>query len=207
MRRVWILAVAFLFLPTVLIAGEPDYFTFKGGIYSPRSSDLEDFDTGHSIEVAYGHYIKQDFAIEGAIGHLATEGTISGYISGWYFSEKDEISAIPITITGKFIFPTDGADNELYGLVGAGLYYAKAKTIVYVESLGTDTDSDTITSFGFHIGMGLNINIENNMFIGLEGKYLWADTKFSGVLFGVPVEANADMDGIRFTGNIGFRLK
>jgi hypothetical protein len=36
------------------------------------------------------------------------------------------------------------------------------------------------TTFGLHGGAGFNINFLKSMFVGLEGKYIWAEPSFGG---------------------------
>ena len=56
------------------------------------------------------------------------------------------------------------------------------------------------------MGGGLNINITRNLFIGVEGKYLWTDKVDGDEVFGIPSEAKFKMDGIIATAVIGFRF-
>jgi len=197
-----------LFFPFAAMGGaveNPNYFTLKAGIYSPQSDDLEDFDTGFNGEISYGRYFHPNFALELGIGYFETEGTSSGFypiLGGW--REKDEITAIPLTLTAKGIYPTQYVD--LFGGVGIGLYFASGEADLSTTALGPLSFDDDDTVFGFHLGLGANFNITERLFVGVEGKYLWAEAEFEDTVFGIPVELDADLEGFTVTGNVGFRF-
>jgi hypothetical protein len=69
------LTVLAVFLLPLSVTGEEktNYFTIKGGIYSPESDDLEGFDTGSALEIAFGHYFNRNFTLELGLGHLKTD--------------------------------------------------------------------------------------------------------------------------------------
>jgi opacity protein-like surface antigen len=79
-------------------------------------------------------------------------------------------------------------------LAGIGAYITDLD--VHVNN-GTAHSSTEVT-YGFHAGAGFNINFPNNMFIGLEGKYLWAEPSFGG--------DHVKLDGFITTANLGFRF-
>jgi hypothetical protein len=57
-------------------------------------------------------------------------------------------------------------------------------------------DSKEVT-YGLHAGGGLNINLQDTMFLGVEGKYLWAEPSFGG--------QHIKLDGFVSTAVLGFR--
>ncbi len=187
------------------VVDNPNYVTFKGGIYSPESDDLEDFDTGFNVEIALGHYFHRNFALELGVGYFETEASFSGFdpiLGVW--SEKDEITAIPLTLTAKGVYPTQYVD--LFGGVGIGLYFVHGEADLSSSAFGSLSFDDDDTVFGFHLGAGANFNITENIFFGIEGKYLWAEAEFEESFLGVPFELDADLEGFTVTGNIGFRF-
>jgi outer membrane protein W len=64
------------------------------------------------------------------------------------------------------------------------------------------SDSHSATSFGGFLGAGANLNLDQNWFVGLEGKYLWTKPQFSFVGQNIDVA----FDGWILTGNLGFRF-
>ncbi len=44
----------------------------------------------------------------------------------------------------------------------------------------------------------MNLDLTNNVFIGAEGRYLWAKPSFGG--------QDVKLDGFTVTGNLGFRF-
>ena len=183
----------------------PNYVTLKGGIYSPESDDLEDFDTGFNVEIAFGHYFHKNFALELGIAYFETEASFSGFnpiLGNW--SEKDEITAIPVTLTAKGIYPTEHV--ELFAGAGIGAYFVNGESDISTSAFGSFSFDDNDTVFGFHLSLGGNFNITENIFLGIEGKYLWAEAEFEESVFGVPIELDADLEGFIVTGNIGFRF-
>jgi hypothetical protein len=50
----------------------------------------------------------------------------------------------------------------------------------------------------FGVVSGLNINFSKSMFVGLEGKYIWAELSFGG--------QDIKLNGFITTTNLGFRF-
>jgi opacity protein-like surface antigen len=188
------------------VVDNPNYVTFKGGIYSPESDDLEDFDTGFNVEIAFGHYFHRNLALELGVGYFETEATFSGFdpilFGSW--REEDEITAIPLTLTAKGVLPLRNVD--IFAAAGIGLYFVHGEADISTSAFGSFSFDDDDTVFGFHLGLGGNFNITENIFLGIEGKYLWAEAEFEESVFGVPIELDADLEGFTVTGNIGFRF-
>jgi opacity protein-like surface antigen len=59
-----------------------------------------------------------------------------------------------------------------YGELGIGAYTSKFDLD---DNLNTFNGT---TTFGIHTGAGLNVNFSRNAFIGVEGRYVWADPSF-----------------------------
>ena len=66
-----VLVLTFL-IPINVFAETPFYITFKPGVYSPQSSDLDD--TGFNGEIAFGYRFNPNIAGEFGIGYFNTEG-------------------------------------------------------------------------------------------------------------------------------------
>jgi opacity protein-like surface antigen len=58
---------------------------------------------------------------------------------------------------------------------------------------------------GGYLGAGFHYNVTPNIFVGLEGKYLWTDraTLDAETYYGVPVDVTFKMDGIIAAGVFG----
>jgi outer membrane protein W len=179
---------------------KPNYFTFKAGIYSPQSNDLDGFDTGFNGEIAFGHYFNKNVAAEFGTGYFYTEGDFAGInpIYGRY-SETDKIKVIPLTLSIKGIIPFERA--EFYAFAGVGLYFVRGEADVQFSSFSASIDDDVV-AFGPHIGIGANINITEDVFIGLEGKYIWAEAEFAKYGYTLDVR----IDGYFVNGCLGFRF-
>jgi opacity protein-like surface antigen len=186
----------------VVGAETSNYVALKGGFYSPESDDLEEFDRGLSGEIAIGHYCNPNFALEVGVGYFETDATFQAVdpMLGIY-REQDEITVTPVTLTGKAVNPMDKV--ELFGEVGVGFYFVSGEADASWTGLGGGSihldDDDTV--FGFHLGLGANFDIAENLFLGLEGKYLWAEAEFEA--YGFTLEA--DLDGFIITAILGFR--
>ncbi len=187
-----VLALTFCVAPIVDSAEKAgSYFAVKAGIYSPESSDLTsngaDFDNGFNGEIAFGRYLSQNFAAELGLGYFKTTDD--------QFGIDADIRAIPLTLSGKFLLPM--GNFEPYAEIGIGIYATKLE----VSGFGVSADDDD-TTFGWHLGLGANYNITTNIFLGVEGRYLWASPEFS--IFGV--SDNVNINGITITANLGYRF-
>jgi len=184
---------------------KPGYIIIKAGIYTP-TDDLDDFDTDFNGEVTFGGYLNPNFALEGGVGYFKTEASFSGVdpIGGSY-DEDDEVTAIPITLTAKGLYP--GKTFEFYGGGGAGVYFANFESDVSTTSVGDFSFDDDDTVFGLHVLAGVNVNVSEVVFVGVEGKYIWTEEgKVMDTVLGIPVSLEANLNGYIVTGNIGFRF-
>ena len=180
------------------------YISFKAGIFSPESDDIDYFDTGFNGEIALGAYLNPNFAIEFGVGYFKTEADISGTIFGISYTERDEIMAIPVTLTLKGIYPVDKL--ELFAGVGAGVYFIYGETDISIGGYPPISSSDWDTAFGPNVNLGVIYNINEKTFIGIEGKYLWTDADFHAVVYGIPIGLDVDIEGFTATVNFGFKF-
>lgn len=174
------------------------YAEAKIGIYAPQGDALEDFDTGFIGELALG-YRKEKYSLELEVGYFETEGKGTIVASGpppVVVPGDVKISVIPVALNYKMFFPI--GTFEPFGEVGAGIYVADVDL-----SGGGLSFSDRQTSAGVHVGLGANINITQRLFLGIEGRYLWAG-EHQLVLGQIPV--NVKIDGVIATANFGYRF-
>jgi opacity protein-like surface antigen len=203
-RSIFMVVLVLTFLiPINVFAKSPFYITFKPGIYSPQSSDLDD--TGFNGEIAFGYRFNRNIAAEFGIGYFYSEGedTVEG--ATYVRREEFDIDVYPVTFTIKAILPYK--KWEFFGLAGGGAYivYGPYDVDDYDCYCGyycyCDYDYDYDVVWGGYLGAGIHYNITRNLFVGVEGKYLWTDNvKFDdlGVKF--------RMDGIIATAVIGIRF-
>lgn len=169
----------------------PNYATLKLGGYFPQHSDLDNFDSGFNGEIALGHLVAPGFGFEVGVGYFETKGDFtSPVVSG---SEKFKVVPVTLSLKGQTFFQ----QFEPYIEAGIGVYFIKDELSGTVLGFPV-SESDNDTQVGLHLGLGANFNVTRQVFLGLEGKYLWLKTD----TFGVDVR----MDGITLTGNIGFRF-
>jgi len=173
-----------------------DYVALKAGVYSPSSShDIDNFNagnrthldskTGFAGEIAAGHYFLPMVALELGAGYFESKGSPNAQPG------ETKLEVVPLTATGKVLLPL--GIFEPYGLFGIGAYITNLKVSNNTGALGGSTE----VTYGLHAGAGLNVNFQENMFIGLEGKYLWADPSFGG--------QHIKLDGFLTTAVVGFR--
>ncbi len=158
----------------------PNYVALKGGVYSPSSSftfsnlDLEttfdgDTETGVAGEIAIGRFVLPTLALELGVGYFKGSGS---FLATPPTAPRHEVdfNVIPILLTAKAFIPA-GAVNP-YGEIGIGGYFTSVDVTENANSFSGDV------TFGLHAGAGLNINITERVFIGFEGRYVWADPSF-----------------------------
>ncbi len=194
-----ILVLAFL-VPINVFAQSPMYVEFKPGIYSPQSSDLDGFDTGFNGEFVFGFRFNPYIAVELGFGYFNTEGEKT-VVRGSAVSRKSfDIDVWPFTLTLKGILPYK--KWEFFGLAGGGIYSVSVPYDVdgYHHNPYPYYYSDYDYVWGGYLGAGIHYNITRNIFLGVEGKYLWTEeAKFTSV-------DNFKLDGIISTAVIGFRF-
>lgn len=169
----------------------PNYVTLKIGGYFPQHSDLKDFDSGFDGEISLGRVVAPGFAVEGGIGYFETKGESSE--PGIIANGKFKVMPLTLSLKGQTFFE----QFEPYVEAGIGVYFIES------ELSGTFTGipasrSDNEAKVGFHLGLGGNYNVTRQIFLGLEGKYIWVKSETFG--------SDTRLDGITLTGNIGFRF-
>ena len=172
-----------------------NYVALKLGGFFPQSSDLDDInaDAGFNGEVSFGHYITPGFSVEGAIGYFETKASLSAPGA----SAEEKFKVIPLTLNLRGQVPY--GRFEPYGFLGIGVYFVEDKISGNIPALGVSgSDSDNDTALGFQIGLGGTYTLMNNVFVGVEARYLFLETSTFG--------ADFRLDGITLTGNIGYRF-
>ncbi|WP_020675045.1 outer membrane beta-barrel protein [Geopsychrobacter electrodiphilus] len=194
-----IIAVALVsFSSAAFAASDGDnYMALKAGVYSPSEShDLNNFNngethhldskTGFAGEVVIGHYFLPILAVELGIGYFESKGSPAAG------SGESKLKVVPIVATGKVFLPIGAF--EPYGLFGIGAYISDLE----LNGNLNDFNGSTETTYGLHAGAGFNINLSNNYFVGLEGKYVWAEPSFGG--------DHINLDGFVSTAIIGTKF-
>lgn len=173
-----------------------DYVALKAGVYSPSEShNLDNFNagnrthwdskTGFAGEVAFGHYMIPMLALEFGAGYFESKGSPAAQ------NGDLKLKVVPLVATAKVLIPLGML--EPYGLAGIGAYITDLEVHDNTNTLKGSTE----VTYGLHVGGGLNINFQKNMFVGVEGKYLWAEPSFGG--------EHLKLDGFVTTVVIGFR--
>ncbi len=198
MKRIVVLSLVIaVFLigiaPSVSPAEGSDYTVLKYGIYSPSAEyDLEninvDTKTGFNAEIAFGHYFLPILATELGVGYFESKGSPAAQPGA------TKLKVVPILLTAKVILPL--VLIEPYGEFGIGYYITKFEVSGLTGPL-SDISSDRKGVVGLHAGAGLNVNITPIVYVGAEGRYLWAKPEFGG--------QDIKLDGFTMTANLGFR--
>lgn len=168
----------------------PNYVALKLGGFFPQSGDLDDIDadSGFNGEIALGHYVAPGFSFEGALGYFETKGSVPTPLGR--IEEKFEVIPLTISLRGQVPY----GRFEPYGFIGLGVYFIDDE--ISIPVLGSESDSDA--SLGFHVGIGGNYNLSNNLFLGVEARYLFLE---SGTF-----AEDFRLDGVTLTGNVGYRF-
>ncbi|HZW36968.1 MAG TPA: outer membrane beta-barrel protein [Candidatus Deferrimicrobiaceae bacterium] len=189
-----VLAVAMIAAgaPVAALAEDPsNYVVLKGGLYSP-SKDFDvnathfELDDGFVGELAVGHYFFPMFATELGVGYFESKASPAAAPGDVKFK------VVPVTLTGKVLLPF--GPFEPYGEFGIGGYITKADVSGTIGNFSGSTKG----VFGLHAGAGMNYNITQTVFLGVEGRYLWAKPSFGG--------EDIKLDGFTVTGNLGYRF-
>lgn len=199
MRRIRIISVAvitgcmlFSVLPAFAKPLSPNYVQLKAGGFFPQAKDLDDFDSGGNIELGFGHYVAPGFVIEGDFGYFETSGrlVIPGIAN---VEEKFKVVPLTLSLKGQAFFDR----FEPYAEAGIGVYFIEDRFNGTVLGV-TGSQSENDVKIGYHIGLGGNFNYSPQVFLGLEGRYLWLRTDTFGV--------DVNLDGIVLSANIGYRF-
>jgi opacity protein-like surface antigen len=174
-----------------------NYLALKGGIYSPSGSfDLDNFNggtrthidskTGFNGELAVGHYFAPMLAVEIGAGYFESRGSAEAQPG------ETKLKVVPVVATGKVLLPL--GPFEPYGEFGIGAYFTELDVSGNTDSF---RGSSKVT-YGLHAGAGFNVNLTDKVFVGLEGRYLWAKPSFGG--------QDVKIDGFTTTANLGLRF-
>ena len=144
--------------------------------------------------------------MEFGLGYFECDGSFNRFKTGLgLVSEENDLSVIPITVTARFVLPSE--TWEAFGGVGFGFYLTDFKSAVSRSNLGSFTLSGDDTAFGAHFVAGVNYNFSKRWYIGFEGKYIFTtNVKFEGTVSGTPVVAEGDLDGMLTTVFVGYRF-
>jgi outer membrane protein W len=157
-----------------------NYLALKAGIYSPSESfnfknvAVEttfdaDTETGFNGEIAIGHFFLPTLALELGVGYFKGKGSVAAE-SATAPRHQVDFDVIPFIVSAKALVPAGPVDP--YGEIGIGAYFTQFDVTNNLNSFnGT-------TTFGLHAGAGLNVNITQSAFIGVEGRYVWAEPSF-----------------------------
>lgn len=157
-----------------------NYVVIKGGVYSPSESftvsnlDLEttfdgDTKTGFAGELGYGRFVLPTLALEFGVGYFRGTGSFASVPASAPRQEVD-FDVIPILMTVKALIPMGAVDP--FGALGIGAYFTSLEVSENANSFEGDV------TFGIHVGAGLDIHVTERVFIGAEGRYVWADPSF-----------------------------
>lgn len=193
-----VLAVAITCIASPSFAASPaNYLALKGGVYSPSDSyDLDNFNagnrshldstTGFAGEIAIGQYITPIVAIELGAGYFESEGSPEAEPG------ETKLKVIPLIATGKVFLPLGAL--EPYGLFGIGAYFTDLEVHGNTDNFSGSSD----VTYGLHAGVGINLNLSPTVYLGAEGKYIWAEPSFSG--------QHIKLDGFITTAVLGLRF-
>ena len=157
------------------------YLEFKGGIYSPSATfNLSNVDvpntfdgdtrTGFDGEIAFGHYFLPSFSLEMGLGFFKGKGSLRS--EGTAGTHEANFNVVPLIASAKVLVPIGPVHP--YGELGIGAYFTK---VTVSDNLNTFSGS---TTFGIHTGGGLNVHLSPKVFLGVEGRYVWANPSFGG---------------------------
>jgi opacity protein-like surface antigen len=202
-RLLAILAVAVPVLAGADIAGPARpggsgaYLAPRVGAYLPQHDDMDEFGNGVGAELAIGKRFAPRFAAELGIGWFGAETpTLSGFDpSVGSFATRIELSAVPITATGRFLVPLRGLD--LFALAGVGVYFIELDVTAWT-GLARASESTSDTAFGAHLGAGASIPLGRRVSLDLLARYTVGSMDVD------LVDARARFDGLLLSGGLAF---
>ena len=160
---------------------KPNYFFIGVGFYAYTGDITKKtrLDEAFLIEFALGRLFHPNFALE--VG--------TGYIHDGHAG--DELQGYPVTLTGKYIYPTEKA--RFFAGGGVGVYFMGFDG--EIEDVNITGGKDTV--FGGHLLLGGDLYIHPSVFLGMEGKYLFIEkADFQG--------KTVELDGFALTAKIGY---
>jgi len=184
---------------TVAKREKSSYVALKGGIYSPSADFNIDnlnvettFDgnteTGVDAEIAFGHYFLPTVVLELGAGYFKAKGTFD---TGSNVRNDLEFNVIPLILSGKFMIPVGSVSP--YGEAGIGAYFSSLDV-----SNNGNSFSGTST-FGIHAGAGIDVPVGDTVFLGAEGRYVWADPSFGDEEIKIN-DTTYSLDGFKLNG-------
>ena len=179
-----------------------EYVALKFGIYIPQTTEIKDgggdldMDSAFNGELALGHYFHKNIALELGVGYTKPNKSMSFTDISGTFSADVDMTIIPVTLGVRGLLPM--GKFEPYAMAGIGAYFTELEVSANLSGFGGASASESDTAFGFFLGLGANFNITKEIFLGLEGKYLWLEPSFDGL--------DMKVDGITGTANIGYRF-
>jgi len=168
----------------------------KLGPYLPNN-DMEDLNIGFYSQVTYNRYVNKNFAFEIGGGYFLTTGAGDfKNSSGHKVRLSGNLHVYNTIVNLKAVFPMPF--GEVYAGVGPGLYW------IYGYQTGSSfivDDHDTV--FGGQAIAGINFNINEVLFLGFEGQYIFTD---KAELSDGNYSKSFNMNGYNISGVIGFRF-
>jgi len=161
--------------------GLPSYVALKGGIYSPSEAftleNLEvettfnaDTKTGVDAEIAFGRYVLPTLVLELGVGYFKGSGTVASDAAS--ARHQVDFDVVPVIFSAKALIPAGSVDP--FGEVGIGAYFTKVDVADNLNNFSGQT------TFGIHAGGGVNVDVSPSVFVGAEGRYVWADPSIGG---------------------------
>lgn len=166
MKRVIVLLSFAMFLFPVAVQGadKNHFFEIKQGVYFFTGDLADEHPMGYCGEIVYGYKLRPHVVLEGGVGYLH-DGVSKG----------NDVRAGYLAFTVKGVYP--GKNFEPFAAAGVGIYSTKYKG--RLNGVSVD-DSDTV--LGGHFSAGADYKITSNVFIGIEGKYIFTGkAEYNGV--------------------------
>jgi opacity protein-like surface antigen len=137
---------------------------------------MDGFNSGFDGEAAFGAFFTRNFAAEVGIGYFqSSSDTVSVSTPYGLATGKAELTVIPVTATGKLVYPIQNVD--LYALAGLGIYSGEMKATATLAGL-TSSESSSDTAFGFHLGGGVAFQLTPEFTLGAELRYTILEATF-----------------------------
>ena len=170
------------------------YLQLKLGYYLPQHDEMEDYNDGFNGEIYYGRYINKNFSSE--LG------------AGYFKSNAKSTTNFPASVTDVTIETFDILYNvkgiyrigrvELFVGPGVGVYFSKG------YDFATASETEWKPAFGYHVLAGCNFDLSKAWFLGIEGKYFWAQTKDPIIPQGGAIGTH--LDGLVGNATVGWRF-
>jgi opacity protein-like surface antigen len=177
--------------------GRDRYFALRLGSYMPQHSDMDGFNSGFDGEVAFGAFFTPNLAAEVGIGYFqSSSDTVSVSTPYGVATGKAELTVIPVTATGKLVYPIQNVD--LYALAGVGIYSGEMKATASLPGYSSASESSSDTAFGFHLGGGIAVRLTPEFTIGAELRYTGLEATF--------FDTTGHLDGLRIGALAAYRF-